>query len=218
MPTYNVLIRNATIYNGSSREPVTGDVAIQGDTLAAVGVVPPGDADVELDVEGMAVAPGFINMLSHAQNALLLDGRSLSDIRQGVTLEVMGEGMAAQGPLNDALKAERHAQQGDIQYEVAWTTLGEYLDYLVGRGVSCNVASFTSSSLVRANVLGYASRAPNAAELEQMRALVRQAMEEGALGISSSLIYAPDCYADTQELIALAKVVGEYHGLYISHI
>ena len=166
----------------------------------------------------MAVAPGFINMLSHAQHSLLLDGRSMSDICQGVTLEVLGEGMAAQGPLNDALKAERQAQQGDIKYEIAWTTLGEYLDYLVGRGVSCNVASFTSSSLVRANVLGYSSRAPNAAELDQMRALVRQAMEEGALGISSSLIYAPDCYAGTPELIALAQVVGEYKGLYISHI
>lgn len=218
MPTYDVLIRNGTLFNGSSKEPVTGDLAIQGDTIAAIGSVPSGDAHIEIDAEGMAVAPGFINMLSHAQHSLLTDGRSLSDIRQGVTLEVMGEGMAAQGPLNPALKAERQAQQGDIVYDIVWNTLGEYLDYLVGRGVSCNVASFTSTSLVRANVLGYSSRAPSAPELDQMRALVRQAMEEGALGISSSLIYAPDCYADTQELIALAKVVGEYKGLYISHI
>ena len=218
MPTYDVLIRNGTLYNGSSKEPLTGDVAIQGDTIFAVGEIPDGRGRIEIDAQGMAVAPGFINMLSHAQYSLLVDGRSLSDIRQGVTLEVLGEGMAAQGPLNDALKAERQAQQGDIKYDIAWTTLGEYLAYLVGRGVSCNVGSFTSTSLVRANVLGYSSRAPNAAELEQMRALVRQAMEEGALGISSSLIYAPDCYADTQELIALAQVVGEYKGLYISHI
>jgi len=218
MPTYDVLIRNGTLYNGSGKEPLAGDVAIQGDTISAVGDIPKGQGRIDIDAQGMAVAPGFINMLSHAQHSLLLDGRSLSDIRQGVTLEVLGEGMAAQGPLSEALKAERQAQQGDIKYEIAWTTLGEYLDYLVGRGVSCNVASFTSSSIVRANVLGYSSRAPTSAELEQMRALVRQAMEEGALGISSSLIYAPDCYADTPELIALAKVVGEFKALYISHI
>jgi N-acyl-D-amino-acid deacylase len=218
MDTYDVVIRNGTLYNGSGKEPVTGGVAIQGDTLSIVGDVSAVRGRMEIDAQGMAVAPGFINMLSHAQNALLVDGRSQSDIRQGVTLEVMGEGMAAQGPLNDALKAERLAQQGDIKYDIAWTTLGEYLDHVAGRGVACNVASFVSSSIVRANVLGYASRAPTAGELDQMRALVRQAMEEGAVGISSSLIYAPDCYADTHELIALARVVGEYKGLYISHI
>jgi N-acyl-D-amino-acid deacylase len=218
MDSYDLVIRNGTLFNGSGKEPVTGGVAIQGDTLSIVGDVSAVRGRMEIDAQGMAVAPGFINMLSHAQNALLVDGRSQSDIRQGVTLEVMGEGMAAQGPLNDALKAERLAQQGDIKYDIAWTTLGEYLDHVAGRGVACNVASFVSSSIVRANVLGYASRAPSAAELDQMRALVRQAMEEGAVGISSSLIYAPDCYADTHELIALARVVGEYKGLYISHI
>ena len=218
MPTYDVLIRNGTLYNGSGKEPVMGAVAIQGDTIFAVGDVPAGDGRIEIDAQGMAVAPGFINMLSHAHYSLLHDGRAMSDIYQGVTLEVLGEGMAAQGPLNETLKAERLAQQGDLKYDLAWTTLGEYLDYLVGRGVSCNVGSFTSTSLVRANVLGYSSRAPNGAELDQMRGLVRQAMEEGALGISSSLIYAPDSYAKTDELIALAKVVGEYKGLYISHV
>ncbi|MBI5880119.1 MAG: amidohydrolase family protein [Chloroflexi bacterium] len=217
---YDILIKNGIIYDGDGGKPYAGSVAISEDKIAAVGALDGAEGVIEIDAHGMAIAPGFINMLSHAQIGLLVDGRSQSDIRQGVTLEVMGEGMAAMGPLNDAMKADRRVQAflPDANYDISWTTLGEYLDHVAGRGISCNVASFTSASVVRVNVLGHVSRAPDAGELARMQALVRQAMEEGALGISSSLIYAPDCYAGTDELIALAKVVGEYNGMYISHV
>ena len=163
------------------------------------------------------VAPGFINMLSWATDTLIEDGRSLGDIRQGVTLEVFGEGWSY-GPYTEAMKVEAVARQADIYYDIEWTTLGEYLDYLVARGVSPNVASFVGATTVRIHVLGYEDRPPSAEELEEMRRLVRQAMEEGALGVGSSLIYAPAFYADTEELIELARVAGEYGGMYISHI
>ncbi len=163
------------------------------------------------------MAPGFINMLSWATVSLLQDGHSQSDIRQGVTLEVFGEGWSM-GPLNARMKRDMADGQGDIKYAIPWTTLGEYLEYLVGRGVSCNVASFIGATTVRIHVLGYENRAPLPAELEQMRGLVRQAMEEGALGVGSSLIYAPAFYADTPELVELCKVAGEYQGMYISHM
>ena len=214
--TYDVVIRNGAIYDGSGGAPRQGDVAMRGDRIVAVGDVP-GRGRTEIDARGLAVAPGFINMLSWATFSLLADGRAQSDIRQGVTLEVFGEGVSM-GPLNDAMKAEFQREQGDIKYDVDWTTLGEYLESLVRRGVSPNVASFVGATTVRIHVLGEADREPTAEELERMRALVRQAMDEGALGVGSSLIYAPAFYAKTPELIELSKVAAESGGMYISHM
>jgi N-acyl-D-amino-acid deacylase len=172
---------------------------------------------VEIDANGMAVAPGFINMLSWANDTLIADGRSQSDIRQGVTLEVFGEGVSL-GPLNDAMKRERRERQGDIKYDVDWTTLDEGLESLVRRGVSCNVASFVGATSLRTHVVGYADRTPTPAELDRMCGLLREAMQDGAPGVGSSLIYAPACFARTDELVALARVAAEYGGMYISHI
>lgn len=214
---YDLLIRNGTLYDGSGNPPVSGDVAINGDTIIAVGKRDNATGKVECDARGLAVAPGFINMLSWATESLIHDGRSQSDIRQGVTLEVMGEG-ESMGPLNDTMKKEMVEQQGDIKYAVEWTTLGEYLDHLVQRGVSCNVASFVGATTVRVHEVGYADRPPTSAELERMKRLVAQAMEEGALGVGSSLIYAPAFYAKTDELTALCKVASQYGGMYISHL
>src|SRR5437773_8622040 len=215
--TYDVVIRNGSIYDGGGGKPFAGDVAVKGDTIAAVGKLGQGRGRVEIDAQGLAVAPGFINMLSWANESLIQDGRSPSDIRQGVTLEVMGEG-ESMGPLNGAMKKEMVERQGDIHFEVRWTTLGEYLDYLVQRGISCNVSSFVGATTVRIHEIGYADRPPTPAELERMKKLVRQGMDEGALGIGSSLIYAPAFYAKPDELIALAKVASQYGGMYISHI
>ncbi len=214
---YDVVIRGGTIYDGSGSPPFVGDVAIRGDTIAAVGSVGDARGRVEINAAGLAVAPGFINMLSWATESLIADGRSQSDIRQGVTLEVFGEGWSM-GPLNERMKREMLERQGDIKYDIPWTTLGEYLEYLVRRGVSTNVASFVGATTIRIHVLGYENRPPTPEELERMRQLVRQAMEEGALGVGSSLIYAPAFYASTDELIELCKVAAEYGGLYISHI
>ena len=214
---YDVIIRNGTIYDGSGKRPFTGDVAIRGDRIAAIGTLKNVRGRTEIDATGLAVAPGFINMLSWATESLIQDGRSQSDLRQGVTLEVFGEGWSM-GPLSEAMKKEVVERQGDIKYEIRWTTLGEYLDYLVARGISTNVASFVGATTVRIHVVGYEDRAPSAEELERMRKLVRQAMEEGALGVGSSLIYAPAFYAKTDELAALCKVAGEYGGMYISHM
>jgi N-acyl-D-amino-acid deacylase len=214
---YDVLIRNGTIYDGSGNPGVKGDVAILGESVAAVGALTDARARREIDAQGMAVAPGFINMLSWANESLIQDGRSESDLRQGVTLEVFGEG-DSMGPLNAKMKQVMREEQADIKYEIGWTTLGEYLDYLVRRGVSCNVASFIGATTVREHEIGFADRAPSPEELDRMKALVRQAMEEGALGVGSSLIYAPAFYAKTDELIALCEVAAEYNGMYISHI
>ena len=214
---YDVILRNGTLYDGSGGPGVPGDLAINGQTLAALGDLAGDHGRRELDLGGLAVAPGFINMLSWATESLIADGRSQSDIRQGVTLEVMGEGFSF-GPLSDSMKAVLLAEQGDIKYDIPWTTLDEYLVHLVQRGVSCNVASFVGTATVRIHVIGHAARSPNAAELETMCQLVRQAMADGALGVSSALIYAPDCFYTTDELIALAKVAAEYDGLYVSHI
>jgi N-acyl-D-amino-acid deacylase len=216
-PDYDVVIRGGTVYDGSGGAPTVADVGIAGDTVAAIGSLADASGRVEIDAAGMAVAPGFINMLSWATESLIEDGRSQSDIRQGVTLEVFGEGWSM-GPLNDRMKEEALEQQGDIRYEIEWTTLGEDLDHLVARGVSTNVASFVGATTIRIHVLGYEDRAPERAELEQMRALVRQAMEEGAVGLGSSLIYPPAFYAETDELIELAKVAADYDGMYISHM
>jgi N-acyl-D-amino-acid deacylase len=215
--TYDVILRNGTIYDGSGKPPVTGDVAISGDKIAAIGNLKSAHGKAEIDVAGLAVAPGFVNMLSWATESLIVDGRSQSDIRQGVTLEVMGEG-DSMGPLNDAMKKEALAQQGDIKLDIRWTTLGEYLEYITKKGISPNVASFVGATTVRVHEIGYADRPPTPKEMERMKALVGQAMEEGALGVGSSLIYAPAFYAKTDELVELCKIAAFHKGMYISHI
>ncbi len=216
-PEYDVIIRGGMVYDGTGRTPSIADVGIKGSRIAAVGSLREARGQEEVDAHGLAVAPGFINMLSWANESLIEDGRSQSDIRQGVTLEVMGEG-ESMGPLNETMKKEMEERQGDIRYKVEWTTLSEYLDYLVHRGISTNVASFVGAATVREYVLGFENRAPNASELEQMRKLVRDAMEGGALGVGSALIYAPGFYAKTDELVELCKAASSYGGMYISHI
>lgn len=216
-PTYDVVIRGGTVHDGSGNTPVVADVAIRGDSIVAVGPSLPGRGTRELDATGLAIAPGFINMLSWATESLLEDGRSLSDLKQGVTLEVMGEG-ESMGPVSDTMRAVMQAEQGDIRYPVTWTTLGGYLDTLVVRGISTNVASFIGATTVRIHEVGWDDREPTPAELERMQALVRQAMEEGALGVGSSLIYAPAFYAKTPELVAMAKAAAPYGGMYITHM
>jgi N-acyl-D-amino-acid deacylase len=215
--TFDILIRNGTVYDGSGAPGIIEDVAIRGDQIAAMGDLKDSTAKLEIDARGMAVSPGFINMLSWANVSLLLDGRSQSDIRQGVTLEVFGEGHSM-GPLNDSMKKEMIEQQGYLHFDVTWTKLSEFLNTLVKKGVSPNVASFVGATTVRIYVLGYADRDPTPKELEEMKDLVRVAMKEGALGVGSSLIYAPASYAKTEELIELAKIAGEYGGMYISHV
>jgi N-acyl-D-amino-acid deacylase len=214
---YDLVIRGGTIYDGSGAPPAVGDVAVVADSIVAVGPTLPARGRTEVNARGLAVAPGFINMLSWATESLLADPRAQADIRQGVTLEVFGEG-SSMGPLNEQMKKAMVEEQGDIKFDVAWTTLGEYLDYLATRGVSPNVASFVGATTVRVHELGYTDRPPTARELERMQALVRQAMEEGALGVGSSLIYAPAFYAKTDELVALAKAAAPYGGMYISHM
>ncbi len=213
----DVVLRGGTIYDGSGTEGVTGDVALRGDSIVAVGDVGPLTGATEIDVRGLAVAPGFINMLSWATESLLEDGTAQSDIRQGVTLEVFGEG-ESMGPLNERMKEDMVRFQGDIQFDIAWTTLGEYLEHLEDRGVAVNVASFVGATTVRVHELGYADRPPTAEELRRMQDLVREAMAEGALGVGSSLIYAPAFYADTPELVALVEAAAESGGMYISHM
>jgi N-acyl-D-amino-acid deacylase len=214
---YDVILRNGMIYDGSGSAPVTGDLAITGDTIAEMGSLSGARGKVEIDVAGMAVAPGFVNMMCWANESLIEDGRSQSDIRQGVTLEVLGEG-DSMGPLNEAMKAAMVKDQGDIRYEVTWNTLGEYMEYLEKRGVSPNVASFIGAATPRVYVIGYDDRPPTPDELERMRELVRQAMKEGAMGVASSLIYPPGSFAKTPELVALASVAAESGGMYITHL
>jgi N-acyl-D-amino-acid deacylase len=216
-PQYDVILRNGTVYDGSGRAPVRADVAINGDSIVMIGDAGAATAVSELDVTGLAVAPGIINMLSWATESLIQDGRSQSGIRQGVTLEVFGEGWSM-GPLSDTMKVTEKAAQGDIKFDIAWTTLGEYLEFLEKKGIATNVASFVGATTVRIHELGEADRAPTPEELERMRALVRQSMEEGALGLGTSLIYAPAFYARTDELVALASEASKYGGMYISHM
>jgi N-acyl-D-amino-acid deacylase len=216
-PDYDVLLRGGTVYDGSGEAARVADVAIAGDKVAAIGDLAQASAKLELDVTGLAVAPGFVNMMSWANESLIEDGRSQSDIRQGVTLEVLGEG-SSMGPLSDEMKGQMAERQGDIRYEIAWTTLDEYLRFLETRGVSPNVASFVGAENPREYVIGYDDRPPTRSELEEMKQLVRQAMEEGALGVASSLIYPPGSFAATEELVALASVAAEYDGLYASHL
>lgn len=214
---YDVIIRGGTVYDGLGGEPFKADIAINGDRIAAVGDLSDKTGRLHVDARDKAVAPGFINMLSWATESLIEDGRAMSDIKQGVTLEIMGEGWSM-GPLNDAMKAEVVERQGDIKYDVVWTTLGEYLDYLVASGISPNVASYAGAATVRIHEIGYENRKASDAELGRMQALVRTAMLEGAIGVGSSLIYVPASFADTDELIALVRVAAEYDGAYISHI
>ncbi|MBA3895605.1 MAG: D-aminoacylase [Sphingomonadaceae bacterium] len=216
-PAYDVLVRGGTIYDGSGGAPYRGDVAIRGDRIVAVGRGVRGAAKRTIDARGLAVAPGFINMLSWSNESLIADGRGQSDIRQGVTLEVMGEG-DSMGPWTPILKAYAIRQQSDIKYPISWTTLGEYLAFLEKRGIAPNVASFVGATTVRENVLGFDDIDPTPAQLDAMRRLVRQAMNEGAVGVGSSLIYAPASYAETPELIALATESAKCGGMYISHM
>ena len=215
--SYDLILRGGNVYDGSGGAPFIGDIAIDGDKIVALGDIGDATASVEINVQGLAVAPGFVNMMSWANESLIEDGRSQSNIRQGVTLEIMGEG-ESMGPLNDAMKAEMTSLQSDIRYDIEWTTLAEYLEYLERRGISPNVASFIGTATPRQYVIGHEDPAPTPAELEQMRTLVREAMEDGALGVASSLMYPPGLFAETDELIALSLVAAEYGGMYISHI
>jgi len=215
-PAYDLIIRGGTIYDGSGKPPVVGDVAIKDDRIVAVGKVV-GTAKTEVSAKGMAVAPGFINMLSWATESLIADPKSQSDIRQGVTLEVMGEGWSM-GPMNATMKALETERQGDIKYPIEWTTLGDYLGWLEKRGVSTNVASFVGAATVRVHELGEGDVDPTPEQLARMRALVKQAMNDGAMGVGSSIIYAPGSYAETDELVALTSEAAKCGGMYISHM
>jgi N-acyl-D-amino-acid deacylase len=215
-PQYDVVIRHGTVYDGSGVAGAVEDLAIQGDRIAARGDLSGARGKQEIDASGLAVAPGFIDMLNHAETSLIADGRSQSGIRQGVTLSVFGE--SSMGPLTDAMKQQMKARQADIKFDITWTTLGEYLDSLIARGISTNVASFVSASTVRANVIGLDNRAPTAEELDRMRGHVRTAMDEGAMGLTTALIYTPAVFSKTDELVELAKVASAAGGMYISHM
>lgn len=214
---YDLLIGGGTIYDGSGGTPFVGDVAIKGDRIVYVGPRASGTAKTTIQAKGLAVSPGFINMLSWATESLLVDPRGLSDLRQGVTLEVMGEGWSM-GPLSPEMKKLAVQRQGDIKYPIQWTTLGDYLRFLERKGITPNVASFVGATSVRQHVLGERDVDPDPAQLRRMRALVRQAMKEGALGVGTSLIYPPASFAETDELVSLASEAGRCGGMYISHM
>lgn len=214
---YSLLIRGGTIYDGSGGTPYVGDVALKADKIVYVGPHAPGKAARTINATGKAVSPGFINMLSWAVESLIADGRGMSDTYQGVTLEVFGEG-DSMGPLTPHMKELALKREGDIKYPIRWTTLAQYLDYITRKGVTPNVASFVGATTVRVHELGEKDVQPTPAQLERMRALVRQAMKEGALGVGSALIYAPATYAKTPELVALTKEAGKCGGMYISHM
>lgn len=216
--TYDILIKNGQLVDGSGQPAYIGDIGINADTIAAVGNLESDKGIKEIDATGLTVAPGFINMLSWATESLIEDGKSQSDIRQGVTLEVFGEGWSM-GPLNEqSKKAIQGISDGSIEYDITWETLGEYLEFLETKGVAPNVASFIGATTLRINTVGFEDRAPTPVEMDTMKTMVRKAMEEGAMGIGSSLIYAPGFYSSTEELIELCKVASEYDGMYISHM
>jgi N-acyl-D-amino-acid deacylase len=215
-PQYDVVIRHGIVYDGGGSPGVVEDVAIRGDRIAARGALNGARGREDVDASGLAVAPGFIDMLNHSETSLMADGRSQSEIRQGVTLLVFGE--SSMGPLSDRMKDDMKRRQGDIKFDITWTTLGQYLDTLAARGVSTNIASFVSASTIRANEIGYDNRPPTTQELDRMRADVRRAMGEGAMGLTTALIYTPAVFAKTDELVALAKVASESGGMYISHM
>ncbi|MBT8258655.1 MAG: D-aminoacylase, partial [Bacteroidia bacterium] len=214
---YDTVIRNGTLIDGSGNSSFKGDLAIQNDSIVAIGDIGNAIGENEIDASGLVVAPGFINMLSWATISLIEDGRSMGDIKQGVTLEVFGEGWSM-GPLNEDMKKQQMIAQGDIKFDIEWTKLSEYLKYLERKGVSPNIASFIGATTVRIHEVGMDDRPPTAEELDRMKAHVKQAMEEGALGVGSSLIYAPAFYSSTEELVELCKVASEYDGMYISHM
>jgi len=214
---FDVIIRNGTVYDGTGAEPRQADVAIRGDQIAGVGDFKSAKANTVIDAKGLAVAPGFINMLSWSTESLIQDGRSQSEIRQGVTTEIMGEG-ESMGPVNDRVREHLLRDQTDIKYDITWNTLAEYLQSLEKRGVSCNVASFIGATTIREYVIGFEDKQPTPEQLDEMRELVRKEMEAGALGIGTSLIYPPAFYAKTEELIELCKVAAKYQGKYISHM
>jgi len=214
---YDVLVRGGTVYDGTGSPGRRADVGIRGDAIAAVGDLSSASARTVVDARGLAVAPGFINMLSWSTESLIVDGRSQGEIRQGVTTEIFGEGNSM-GPLTDEMKRRMKEEQGDLKYDVKWTTLAEYLAYLEKKGVAPNVASYIGAATMREYVIGLDDRPPTALEMDRMRALVRQEMQAGALGIGSSLIYAPGTYAKTEELVELCKAAAPYRGKYISHL
>jgi len=216
-PHFDTIIRNGMVYDGTGAQPYPGDIAINADTIAFIGDLKDATAMHEVDAAGKAVSPGFIDMQSQSMTTLIQDGRSLGAIKQGVTLEVFGEG-ESEGPATDTMKKMEEEQQGDIKYKVEWTSLKEYLEWLQKKGVSTNIASFVGASTIRENVLGNANRSPDSAELEKMKTLTKKSMEEGALGIGAALIYAPGFYAKTNELVELCKVASSYGGSYIAHI
>src|SRR5437899_8262980 len=214
---FDVIIKGGTVYDGTGAEPKRVDIAIRGDRIVGIGDFKTAKANTVIDANGLAVAPGFINMLSWSTQSLIQDGRSQSEIRQGVTTEIMGEG-ESMGPVNDRVREHMIRQQTDIKYDIKWNTLAEYLQYLEKRGISCNVASFLGATTVREYVIGFEDKQPTPEQLDQMRDLVRREMEAGALGIGTSLIYPPAFYAKTDELIELCKVAAKYQGKYISHM
>src|SRR6266478_3696072 len=214
---FDVIIKGGTVYDGTGVEPKHVDIAIRGDRIAGIGDFKTAKAKTIIDANGLAVAPGFINMLSWSTVSLIQDGRSQSEIRQGVTTEIMGE-RESMGPVNDRVREHMLREQGDIKYDIKWNTLAEYLRYLETWGISCNVASFIGATTIRENVIGFEDKPPTPEQLDQMRELVRKEMEAGALGIGTSLIYPPAFYAKTEELIELCKVAAKYHGKYISHM
>jgi N-acyl-D-amino-acid deacylase len=214
---FDVIIKGGMVYDGTGTEPKQADVAIRGDRIAGIGDFKTAKAKTVIDAKGLAVAPGFINMLSWSTESLIQDGRSQSEIRQGVTTEIMGEG-ESMGPVNDRVREHKIRQQTDFKYDVTWNTLAEYLQFLEKRGVSCNVASFIGATTIREYVIGFEDKTPTPEQLDQMRDLVRKEMEAGALGIGTSLIYPPAFYAKTEELIELCKVAAKYQGKYISHM
>ena len=216
-PSFDVIIKNGTVYDGTGDEGRRADVAIRGDRIVGIGDFKRANAKTVIDASGLAVAPGFINMLSWSTESLIQDGRSESEIRQGVTTEIMGEG-ESMGPVNERVKEKMLRDQKDIHYDITWKTLAEYLQFLEKRGISCNVASFIGATTIRENVIGFEDKAPTPQQLDEMRELVRQEMEAGALGIGTSLIYPPAFYAKTEELIELCKVAAKYQGKYISHM
>ncbi|HEX9187666.1 MAG TPA: D-aminoacylase, partial [Vicinamibacteria bacterium] len=216
-PAFDVLVRGGTVYDGSGGEPRRADVGLRGDRVLAVGELPGATGGTVIDARGLAVAPGFVNVLSWAAEDLLADPRSQSDIRQGVTTEVFGEG-ESMGPWSEPMKVRRRAMQGDFRYDIAWTTLGEFLRHLEGRGVAPNVASFVGTGTIREHVVGLDDGRPTPAQLERMRDLVRREMEDGALGVGSSLIYAPDAFNTPEDLVELARVSARHGGTYITHM
>jgi len=215
-PTYDTIIRHGLVYDGNGGDPYKADIAINADTIAFIGDLAAAYAKKETDANGLAVVPGFINMMGHSEESLIEDGRAQSDIRQGVTTEIFTE--SSMGPLNSTMKKQLQNGQGDIKYKVEWNTLGEYMRFLANKGISCNIASFVGTGAVRQYVIGEDNKAPTAAQLDSMKLLVRQAMEEGALGVTNALIYPTDFFAKTDELVALSKEAAKYGGTYSSHI